>query len=64
MVLKTFKIKLLDGIVGKWNYWKIKSNLLEIGIRNIERWSWKHWNWKHWKIELETLENGIGNVGK
>ena len=37
----------------------MESDLLGNGIRNIERWSWKHW-----KMELETLENGIGNIGK
>ena len=37
----------------------MESDLLENGLRNIERWSWKHW-----KMELETLENGIGNIGK
>ena len=36
----------------------MESDFFENGIRNIERWSWKHW-----KMELETLENGIKNIG-
>ena len=63
MVLKTLE----NGIIGKWNYWKMElegcnweMELIGIklnGVRNIERWSWKHW-----KMELETLETGIGNI--
>ena len=37
----------------------VTLDLLENGMRNIERWSWKHW-----KMELEILEkleNGIEN---
>ena len=28
-------------------------------MRNIVRWSWKHW-----KLELKILENGIRIIGK
>ena len=43
------KIGNVIGNIGK-NIWKL--NLLETGMRNIERWSCKHW-----KIELEISEN-------
>ena len=36
----------------------MELDLLFKGIRNIGK-----WNWKHWKMELGTLENGIGKIG-
>ena len=47
----------------------MELDLLENEIGNIGKWKWKHWKpendnfryIKHWLMELESLENGIGN---
>ena len=60
-----------NGIEKLYWYWKIalkhwKVELLGNCISNIGKWHLDPENYnfkymKHWKMELETLENGIGN---
>ena len=50
--------KLILETLEEWS-WKMLQDKLENGMRNIERRSQKYW-----RMKLETLADGIKNVGK